>query len=99
MPRLHDHQIAPSTCPYCEKLLDGASGIDHKRVPKPDDLTVCIYCAQILRFDAHMMLRKVTPHELNALRRAEPKLIAYLEKMTLIVRSIDRRRSKERHNK
>jgi hypothetical protein len=88
---LHDHRIAPATCPYCEKLLDGASGLDHDSAPSPDDFTVCIYCAQILRFKNDMSLRKVTPYELQKMSRKEPRLRASLELMAWAVRCIDRR--------
>jgi len=39
-------------CPSCGKLLDGATGIDTNNLPAPGDVSVCIYCAAVLRFNA-----------------------------------------------
>lgn len=36
-------------CPTCKKILDGCSG-DHVDPPVNGDLTVCLYCGELLCF-------------------------------------------------
>jgi hypothetical protein len=42
-------------CPYCLKVLDGVTGVafDSNVAPtlKPDDLSICAYCGEVLRWD------------------------------------------------
>lgn len=57
-------------CPDCGKVLDAAKSADGDRAPKPDDLSVCLYCGSILQFDAGMSLVALTPTEL---RRLDPE--------------------------
>jgi hypothetical protein len=46
-------------CPSCDKTLDGFSA-QHKEIPKPGDLTVCVYCSEILEFTAEMELQSAS---------------------------------------
>lgn len=59
--------IMPETiCPYCDAPLNTASnalaymGMEK---PAPEDLTICIYCTQLLKFDKDLHLCKLTPEE------------------------------------
>jgi hypothetical protein len=59
-------RLRASQCPHCGKRLDALSTLDG---PVPDhptegDLMVCIGCGEALRFDAKLLLRKITAAEL-----------------------------------
>lgn len=40
------------TCPKCGMEREGATGLREKAVPSPGDFSVCIGCAELLRFQA-----------------------------------------------
>ena len=73
-------------CPGCEEVLDGATGINDKgAVPKPNDLSLCVYCGMALRFTSDMELVEFPESEL----RAEPLARMFIEaarKATLSMR-------------
>lgn len=50
-------------CPHCKKTLDGFTDPVGDRVPKPEDVTMCLYCGEILQFDERMKLKPI-PEEL-----------------------------------
>ena len=50
-------------CPKCNALVNGFT---EKARPKPDDLTVCIYCVTVAIFDKKLMLRVATPEEMES---------------------------------
>jgi hypothetical protein len=57
--------VQPCHCPHCGQELDAAT--DTFRVgarPKPGDISVCLYCAAILQFNAALQLEAVTGDEL-----------------------------------
>lgn len=42
-------------CPTCESKLDGATAIDGEQtMPEPGDITVCVYCTEVLEFTTTM---------------------------------------------
>ena len=43
-------------CPICECKLDDASAMQEGTVPKPGDVTICLYCQGVLEFDENMDL-------------------------------------------
>lgn len=53
-------QIYKAICPNCKKDLDSISH-EQDRLPKPDDLSVCIYCGELLKFDENLCL--ILPNE------------------------------------
>jgi hypothetical protein len=60
-----------SRCPHCGKKLDAASRMEGPQpLPKPDDLTVCIGCGEVLAFDGRLHLRKVSATELATVARS-----------------------------
>ena len=76
-------------CPVCRSLLDGATGDGR---PKPDDLTVCVYCGVFLSFTASMDLRVLDAHEFAALpAEARDQLTQYLN----ITRGLRRRQPEQ----
>ena len=39
------------TCPICFNKLDSATCVNGRVRPSPGDLTICLYCAELLVFD------------------------------------------------
>jgi hypothetical protein len=74
-----DHDII-NVCPICDYETDKASSTTNG-APRPDDFSVCMNCACILRFDANLKLRVMKPSDLDELR-SEPQ--AWAECMRLV---------------
>lgn len=53
-------------CPICEKLLDRHTTAKDMRPPADRDLTVCAYCAALLRWQGDVLI-SVTEEEWQAL--------------------------------
>lgn len=54
----------PSPCPVCGKNLDAATSIEKEEaVPGPGDLSICLYCATVSRFDDNLKLEQITNEE------------------------------------
>lgn len=58
-------------CPICFHELDSATDIVGNDKPKPGDLSVCLYCAELLVFDD--ALRHVSLDENGGLESLEPE--------------------------
>lgn len=88
-----DYRHPKTACPCCGKTLNasGASGND-EGAPGEGDLSVCIYCATILVFDANMTLRLLPQAELETL--PEETLIE-LHKMQTAIRSFNKHRMQD----
>jgi hypothetical protein len=84
-------RLPPTSCPYCDGLLDAASAFESSAKPKPGNLTVCIYCAKVVVFAEGLGLRRPEPGELEAAYAARPGLEKYLDRAARAVRSLDRR--------
>lgn len=60
-----DFKLQASPCPRCGAMLDGAGTFAGPiEPPNPGDLTVCIYCAGLLRFGVGLALEAVEGDEL-----------------------------------
>lgn len=60
--------ISPENiCPSCYRQLDAAADPEDSYVPKANDLTVCIYCQEILKFTDNMAIVKITEEDLKKL--------------------------------
>lgn len=58
-------------CPICFNELDSATCVDSDAKPMPGDLTVCLYCAELLVFDE--LLRHVCLDERGGLESLVPE--------------------------
>ena len=57
-----------SQCPKCERWLDRSSSpIDPNSIPKPGDVTICIRCGQISKFNSMLHLERLKRSEFQAL--------------------------------
>lgn len=66
--QLHsNHQLL---CPRCSRELDGFTG--EAQIPTDGDISICLYCALILKFEGRGMnikIRKITVEELAELKK------------------------------
>lgn len=77
------------TCPYCNEMLNGASGFTEYDKPKHDDFTICVYCAQVCVYVVHegnVALRKLEEHDHNEIQ-ANPALKQEMEALQQFVKS------------
>ena len=57
-----------NNCPNCNEKLNGRSEVGNTgRPPEKDDITMCVYCKQILTFNADLSLRKLSKEEFDSL--------------------------------
>jgi len=80
-------------CPTCNYVLDAVSNLDGSEAPEIGDFSICIGCAEILRFGPSMTLYKPSGDELKALLKAD---LASLMKARLAV-TMYLRRTKNEH--
>lgn len=53
-----------SNCPSCGKLLSGATSLNEEdALPSPGDISVCMDCATILKFDNDLRLVAISNEE------------------------------------
>lgn len=53
--------IQNDACPKCGAFLEMATSIDDsKERPKPGDLSVCIYCGEVLEFGPDMVVSSIS---------------------------------------
>lgn len=71
--------VTASRCPSCGHRLDAASHPRDENVrPRPGDLSVCIQCAELLRFTEGMAVVRLSAQELAALEQEDPEAVAEL---------------------
>jgi len=76
-------------CPYCNEMLNGASGFNEYDRPKHEDFTICIFCAQICIYvikEGVITLRKVEEADDNFIN-ANPALKQELEALIYFVKT------------
>ena len=74
-------KIPATICPSCGWKNDAATHPTEDVAPTPGDLSVCLRCQEIMRFDDGLQLVKPTGQELNDMYRQQPGLRAELFKM------------------
>lgn len=72
--------VPASNCPNCGTQLDAATHPTEDVSPSPGDVTVCLHCQEILRFDATLALVRPTPQEIEAICKDQPELRAMIFK-------------------
>lgn len=71
-------------CPRCNEKLDAASALTEDAVPKPGDISMCMYCQAFLVFKSDLTLRLSTDDDMadlpikqrEALMRARTAAVA-----------------------
>ena len=54
-------------CPGCKSICDGFTGDEMYGQPKPNDYTICMYCASVCVFNDDMEMVEVTEEEFDKL--------------------------------
>jgi len=58
-------RLPASYCLACGEMTDAATAIDPAVAkPKPNDITICLYCGHIMAFDEMLRLRNLTDKEM-----------------------------------
>jgi len=52
----YNGRMPETCCPSCFTILDAVTSLDGKNAPKTGDYTICIACANLMRFDENMQL-------------------------------------------
>jgi hypothetical protein len=63
--------MPPRICPVCLQGLGDAVASTSAREPKPQDLTVCMYCCHPLRFGENFSLQPVLLESLPPINQAQ----------------------------
>lgn len=72
-------QHAPMKCPGCGAELTGSTSVFSEARPKPGDFTVCMYCANVLRYREGDVLARLNADDEKELKK-DPKLAYQLLK-------------------
>ena len=68
---MSDYLGHEDACPICFHKLDAAACVSGRAKPKPGDVAVCAYCAELLMFDDN--LRHVCLDENGGLESLQPE--------------------------
>jgi RNase P subunit RPR2 len=64
-------RIKASYCSSCKKVLDGTSCVDDEDKPKSGDITICLYCGNLMAFNDDLILRQLTEGETSMVANDE----------------------------
>lgn len=84
----HGRIESKPTCPHCKKALDGFTHLFGEASPSDGDVSVCLYCAEIVEFtvdDNGLKLVPLTEEttgelDLAEIQEAQRMTRAYIEK-------------------
>ena len=62
-----DAPIAKLRCPHCSESLSAVAHPDMEAVPRPGDLSICVYCACPLRFTETLGIERLTEEDVKKL--------------------------------
>lgn len=83
--RTKSEKVPLQFCPECHKGLDGATLMSEgKRMrPSPGDISVCFFCATILRFDEKGVMVRATREDIGELEPMDAlRLGAFVGELT-----------------
>lgn len=61
------YTCSDSRCPKCGERMNGATDPLGSAVPTPGDLSVCVYCGNVLVFNHDMTVRDATRYDVQKL--------------------------------
>ena len=80
--------LPTSFCPWCGYQVDAATcATDQNAKPRPGDLSMCLKCLSVLRFDADLRLEMLPEAEFRALPE---EMRSYLHRMRRLAGPIPR---------
>jgi hypothetical protein len=69
--RLKTTRVKPNHCPACKEPVDAATGVEPKTKPKPDDISFCWKCGQVLLYNADLTSRIPSQRELDDIKQSQ----------------------------
>ena len=70
--KIHDSVFIKSTrCVCCKKHIDMSTGLQ-SQIPKEGDFSVCVYCGQLMVFEADKSLREANDEEMKEFQILSP---------------------------
>jgi hypothetical protein len=74
-------------CTVCKKTLDGHTSVGEKDlIPKEGDISICVYCGTIYRYNAELTLHQLTDTELRILAKTEPSVYVKVKRAVVTIR-------------
>jgi hypothetical protein len=64
-------RLLEAKCQGCGRKLNAASS-EEMNLPKPGDVTICLYCGAFLEFDSEMIPRSMLPESLKSWQMDSP---------------------------
>jgi len=64
-------RMPTSICPICKSSLEAATSLKNE-IPDPGDISVCLYCGNILKFNDDLELVSLSNDEMQALKNSKP---------------------------
>jgi hypothetical protein len=61
---MRETRTPPCACLACGKVMDAVTSFDGDHRPKPDDITICLYCGHVMAFGERLRLRPLTDAEM-----------------------------------
>jgi len=81
-------QVKGDNCPYCDKFLDGCTGVgdspDVGSDPYPGGYTICAYCCNLLKFDDNLKFVKVSDEEREFIIKDNPLIQKMMGAMKVV---------------
>jgi RNase P subunit RPR2 len=65
-------KIPEQQCKSCGHVIKHSTDLINDTLPKPGDVTVCIGCGTISRFNYKYEIVKLEPHEIEIIKRKQP---------------------------
>jgi hypothetical protein len=59
-------------CPNCDRKLSAASSPKELALPKPGDISVCVYCGELLEYDSDLHSIRLSAATRAKLKRNQP---------------------------
>lgn len=73
--------VPDSPCPHCNRPISASSWQEHGHMPEVGDLTVCTYCAHVLRFGKGLRLVGMTERDERQFLRENPDIQRQVRKV------------------
>lgn len=77
-------RLSPQVCPHCGHAIDATTGWGHETGPAPGDISVCMYCAELVAFDENLNFRVLAYDELVAIMTEHPEIDRLRRTLTAI---------------
>lgn len=70
-----------TVCRSCGHKLDANTTIKDDTSPKKDDISICVYCGTVSKFDEKLNLVPLTNNELKDIRESDPDCYMEMQKI------------------